>query len=100
MKKKAKSIMKIKFILPISLFVIFFLLIFGVIFTLMLFLSSDKGESGKGGIGDIGNNALVNEEIERLRPLFEKYAKLYGIPNHVELLMVIAMQESGGRHLD
>src|SRR5699024_681517 len=48
----------------------------------------------------IGGSAQVNKEIERLRPLFEEYAKLHGISEHVDLLMAIAMQESGGRHLD
>ncbi|WP_337969862.1 lysozyme family protein [Virgibacillus salexigens] len=98
MKKQAKSLMKMKFLLPIGFLVLFFFLILGVIFSLLLILSSDKGESGEGIGGD--GNALVNENIERMRPLFEKYAKLHGIPEQVELLMAIAMQESGGRHLD
>ncbi|HLQ98693.1 MAG TPA: lysozyme family protein [Candidatus Dormibacteraeota bacterium] len=99
MRQHAKKLMTIKFILPIGFLLLFFLLIFGVIFSLLLIISSDNGDESGGGVG-IDGSAQVNEEIERLRPLFEKYAKLHGIPEKVDLLMAIAMQESGGRHLD
>ena len=44
--------------------------------------------------------AQVSEAVERYRPLFEKYAEKYGIPEYTELLMAKTMQESGGRHAD
>src|SRR5699024_4045303 len=99
MRQHVKKLMTIKFILPIGFLLLFFLLIFGVIFSLLLIISSDNGDESGGGVG-IDGSAQVNEEIEGLRPLFEKYAKLHGIPEKVDLLMAIAMQESGGRHLD
>lgn len=99
MKKQAIKLLKMKYMLPISFLFLFFLLIVGVIFALIFFFSSDKGDTGEG-IGGIGGTAQVNEEIERMRPMFEKYAEMFGIPNQIDLLMAIAMQESGGRHLD
>lgn len=101
MKKQAKKYLKMKFMLPIGFLIIFFLLILGIIFSLMFILSSDDGSNEGDNIEYIHDGeAIVNEAIERLRPLFEKYARIHGIPDQVELLMAIAMQESGGRHLD
>lgn len=96
MKKKAKQFVKAKLLLPIIIVVIFLLLLFGVIFTITTIFTDDEGGDGIG----LGGTAMLNEEVEGLRPLFEKYAKLHGIPDQVELLMALTMQESGGRHLD
>lgn len=40
---------------------------------------------------------MVSAEVERYRPLFEKYAKKYGVEKLVNILMALTMQESGGR---
>ncbi|WP_261982938.1 bifunctional lytic transglycosylase/C40 family peptidase [Listeria booriae] len=39
-------------------------------------------------------------EIERFRPLFEKYAQKYGMTAQLNVIMALSMQESGGRVLD
>ena len=38
--------------------------------------------------------------MEAYEPLIQKYAKQYGIPEYVELIKAVMMQESGGRGLD
>ena len=52
--------------------------------------------------GDGGSNAYtpVSAEVEAYEPLIQKYAKQYGIPEYVELIKAVMMQESGGRGLD
>ncbi|KQL56975.1 MULTISPECIES: lysozyme family protein [Bacillaceae] len=42
----------------------------------------------------------VGPEIERYRSYFERYAKENGIEDHIEILMAMTMQESGGRLAD
>ena len=52
--------------------------------------------------GGSGSNAYtpVSAEVEAYTPLIQKYAKQYGIPEYVELIKAVMMQESGGRGLD
>ena len=52
--------------------------------------------------GGSGSNAYtpVSAEVEAYEPLIQKYAKQYGIPDYVELIKAVMMQESGGRGLD
>lgn len=52
--------------------------------------------------GGSGSNAYtpVSTEVEAYEPLIQKYAKQYGIPEYVELIKAVMMQESGGRGLD
>ena len=42
----------------------------------------------------------VSAEVEAYEPLIQKYAKQYGIPEYVEFIKAVMMQESGGRGLD
>ena len=42
----------------------------------------------------------VSAEVEAYTPLITKYAKVHGIPQYVELIKAVMMQESGGRGLD
>lgn len=42
----------------------------------------------------------VSAEVEAYEPLIQKYAKQYGVPEYVELIKAVMMQESGGRGLD
>ncbi|PRS35713.1 endopeptidase [Bacillus sp. NMCC4] len=44
--------------------------------------------------------ANVSPEVERYRSLVANYAKEYGIHEHVDLMLALMMQESGGRGLD
>ena len=48
--------------------------------------------------GGSGSNAYtpVSAEVEAYTPLIQKYAKQYGIPEYVELIKAVMMQESGG----
>ena len=52
--------------------------------------------------GGSGSNAYtpVSAEVEVYEPFIQKYAKQYGIPEYVELIKAVMMQESGGRGLD
>ena len=42
----------------------------------------------------------VSAEVEAYDPMIRKYAHQYGIPEYVELIKAVMMQESGGRGLD
>ena len=39
----------------------------------------------------------VSEEVEAYTPIIKKYASEYGIPQYVELIKAVMMQESGGK---
>ncbi|WP_174615033.1 lysozyme family protein [Virgibacillus ihumii] len=43
---------------------------------------------------------LVNEKVWDYKPVVEKYAKQYGVTEHVDVLLAMMMQESGGRGKD
>ena len=53
-----------------------------------------------GGGSDSNSYTPVNAEVEAYEPIIQKYAKEYGIPEYVELIKAVMMQESGGRGLD
>ena len=53
-----------------------------------------------GGGSDSTSYTPVSAEVEAYEPLIQKYAKQYGIPEYVELIKAVMMQESGGRGLD
>ena len=69
-----------------------------VIILIVVLLSCAVSLFGGGG----GSNAYtpVSAEVEAYEPLIQKYAKQYGIPEYVELIKAVMMQESGGRGLD
>lgn len=52
--------------------------------------------------GSSGSNAYtpVSAEVQAYEPLIQKYAKEHGIPEYVELIKAVMMQESGGRGND
>ena len=52
--------------------------------------------------GGSGSNSYtpVSAEVEAYDPLIRQYAAQYGIPEYVELIKAVMMQESGGRGLD
>lgn len=45
----------------------------------------------------IKSNIIFTKKVEKYRPLVEKYAKENDIEDHVETLLAMMMQESGGR---
>lgn len=53
-----------------------------------------------GGGSDSNSYTPVSVEVEAYEPIIQKYAKEYGIPEYVELIKAVMMQESGGRGLD
>ena len=69
-----------------------------VIILIVVLLGCAVSLFGGGG----GSNAYtpVSAEVEAYEPLIHKYAKQYGIPEYVELIKAVMMQESGGRGLD
>ena len=69
-----------------------------VIILIVVLLGCAVSLFGGGG----GSNAYtpVSAEVEAYEPLIQKYANQYGIPEYVELIKAVMMQESGGRGLD
>ena len=69
-----------------------------VIILIVVLLGCAVSLFGGGG----GSNAYtpVSAVVEAYEPLIQKYAKQYGIPEYVELIKAVMMQESGGRGLD
>ena len=69
-----------------------------VIILIVVLLGCAVSLFGGGG----GSNAYtpVSAEVEAYEPLIQKYAKQYGIPEYVELIKAVMMQESGGHGLD
>ena len=53
-----------------------------------------------GGGSDSNSYTPVSAEVEAYEPIIQKYAKEYGIPEYVELIKAVMVQESGGRGLD
>ena len=53
-----------------------------------------------GGGSDSNSYTPVSAKVEAYEPIIQKYAKEYGIPEYVELIKAVMMQESGGRGLD
>ena len=53
-----------------------------------------------GGSSNRSSYTPVSAEVEAYEPLIQKYARQYGIPEYVELIKAVMMQESGGRGLD
>lgn len=75
----------------------FILIGFFVISALCIIISSLLGIIGS---QQQTGKANVSAECERYRPLVVKYASKYGIPEYVELILAVMMQESGGRYPD
>lgn len=53
-----------------------------------------------GGGSESTSYTPVSAEVEAYTPLIQKYAKQYGIPEYVELIKAVMMQESGGKGND
>lgn len=85
----------LKYVLPF-LFVV--MVMFVGIFLLLgvadsLFNQQDN--TAPSSVGVVGE-ANVDPAVEELRPVFEKYANEFGIPDQVDILMAKTQQESGG----
>ncbi|MCP1103138.1 hypothetical protein M2454_003065 [Aequitasia blattaphilus] len=53
-----------------------------------------------GGGSENSSYTPVSAEVETYTPMIQKYAKQHGIPEYVELIKAVMMQESGGRGND
>lgn len=53
-----------------------------------------------GGGGNSNSYTPVSAEVEVYEPLIQQYARQHGIPEYVELIKAVMMQESGGRGND
>jgi hypothetical protein len=53
-----------------------------------------------GGGSDSNAYTPVSAEVQAYEPLIQKYAKQHGIPEYVELVKAVMMQESGGKGND
>lgn len=78
-------------LLPFILIGFFIIAALCIIISSLLGIIGSQQQTGK---------ANVSAECERYRPLVVKYASKYGIPEYVELILAVMMQESGGRYPD
>lgn len=101
--KMAKK--KIKIFLIVLLLFFFFIIGIVVLFVVNSVNMSDDGmphlrEEENEEYTDIYTGNGIAPEVLRYKAYFEKYAKKYFISQHVDVLMAMTMQESGGRVLD
>lgn len=71
----------------IAAFLLIFVILFGGVLCLV-------------GGGNSSTVLPVSAEVEAYEPVLQQYASQYGIPEYVELLKAVMMQESGGKGLD
>ncbi|MBA3925538.1 bifunctional lytic transglycosylase/C40 family peptidase [Listeria rustica] len=64
---------------------------------IMLITGDDDTVSMPSNNIETASSISVSSDVERYRPLFEKYAKKYGLETQINILMALTMQESGGR---
>ena len=72
----------------ITVLIILIVVLFGALFSLV------------GGSGSNSSYTPVSAEVQAYEPLIQKYAKEHGIPEYVELIKAVMMQESGGHGND
>ena len=72
----------------VAIVIILFVVLFGAAIALF------------GGGSESNSYTAVSAEVEAYEPLIRQYATEYGIPEYVELIKAVMMQESGGRGLD
>ncbi len=72
----------------VAALLILIVVLFGAMFSLL------------GGNGENSSYTPVSAEVQAYEPLIQKYAKEHGIPEYVELIKAVMMQESGGRGTD
>ncbi|WP_195540423.1 lysozyme family protein [Eubacterium maltosivorans] len=70
------------------------------VLTIMIVVLFGAAVAMFGGGSDSNSYTPVSAEVEAYEPIIQKYAKEYGIPEYVELIKAVMMQESGGRGLD
>ncbi len=68
------------------------ILLICAVFTVISLLTNEKPQQQK----QI-SHPLIREEVWDLQPLVERYAEEYHVSDHVDVLLAMMMQESGGR---
>jgi len=68
------------------------ILLICAVFTVISLLTNEKPQQQK----QI-SHPLISEEVWDLQPLVERYAEEYHVSDHVDVLLAMMMQESGGR---
>src|SRR5699024_3666552 len=78
-----------------------FLLFFGLLVFVALFISNEDDSSGGNDFDmDGGGSVSVSADVLKHRSTVEKYAKKYGVSEYVSTLLAIMEVESGGRLID
>src|SRR5690625_2704996 len=78
-----------------------FLLFFGLLVFVALFISNEDDSSGGNDFDmDGGGSVSVSADVLKYRPMVEKYAKEFGVSEYVSTLLAIMEVESGGRLID
>ncbi|CAM3036721.1 lysozyme family protein [Sporolactobacillus spathodeae] len=67
---------------------------------LLLFIISSKFSPAADHVPFLNDDRVISQKIEAYRPVFKKYARVYGLENKTDLLMAMAMQESKGNSVD
>ncbi|MFS0788841.1 bifunctional lytic transglycosylase/C40 family peptidase [Shouchella sp. 1P09AA] len=92
---------KIKLILGAGILIIGFLVVIIIGAFQTMIVSTVGNNDVESDYNFVSDGTLgLSPDVEELRPLFEKYAEQYGIPEYVDVLMAKTMQESGGRLAD
>ncbi|WP_339229808.1 lysozyme family protein [Oceanobacillus sp. FSL K6-2867] len=96
---------KMKIYIAIFLLVVFLLFGMVILFIIMSSTSDDMiGEhleqEENQETTDMYISSGIAPEVTRYENYFKKYAKEYGVEEHTDVVMAMAMQESGGRYLD
>lgn len=94
-----KKVKKAIYPLVLKLFFPFLLiggLIFGIVFGFIILFGDTDGGGGFGG-GMSGSGKRLSDEVLGYRPLVEEYAFEYGVEEHVDIILALMMQESGGK---
>ncbi|MFT8390601.1 MAG: lysozyme family protein [Sporolactobacillus sp.] len=67
---------------------------------LILFIISSKFSPEADHVPFINDDRVISPKVEAYRPVFKKYAQIYGLADKTDLLMAMAMQESKGDAVD
>ena len=82
-----------KITFKIALIIIFMIsLLFGVVYLV--------NEKSKSSVKSVLVDPFLTQNVKKHQPTIEKYAKEYGVENHIDTLLAMMMQESGGRGND
>lgn len=102
---------KLKLKIYVGVFLVIFTFVIGIVLLFIIIIASNESmeahltqEEGQEEEQQPVSGAYIISgiapEVTRYENHFEKYAKEYGIEEHADVLMAMAMQESGGRYLD